>query len=147
MRLFSDSNYIVFCVCKENRMKIKITRSLQIVFGLLLVLLGLNGFFSFLPISEKQGFAFEFLHTLHQARYIFPTVAIIMTTTGILLFINRWVAFGLLIQLPVSFNILAFHLFHDWQGLVAAYIIFGLNSFLILRRFRQFKTLFTKESL
>lgn len=117
---------------------------LQIVFGLILILFGLNGFISFLPIPEKQGFAFEFLQTLRQARYIFPVVATIMTTTGILLLLNRGVNFGLLIQLPVSFNILAFHLFHDWQGLIAAYIIFGMNIFLILRRFKQFKILFSQ---
>lgn len=121
------------------------SRILQITFGLILILFGLNGFFSFLPIPEKQGFAFEFLYTLRQARYIFPVVAIIMTTTGILLLLNRWVNLGLLIQLPVSFNIFAFHLFHDWHGLVAAYIIFGINIFLITRRFKQFKMLFSQE--
>lgn len=125
-------------------MRINMVRVLQIVFGLILVLFGLNGFISFLPIPEKQGFAFEFLHTLHQARYIFPVVATIMTTTGVLLLLNRGVNFGLFIQLPISFNILAFHLFHDWQGLIAAYIIFGMNIFLILRRFRQLKILFSQ---
>jgi putative oxidoreductase len=124
-------------------MKIKITRIVQIVFGLGLVLFGLNGFFAFLPIPEKQGFAFEFLHVLRQAGYIFPVVAAIMTTSGTLLLLNRWVAFALLIQLPISFNIFAFHLFHDLHGLLAAYPIFGLNMFLILRRFKQFKTLFS----
>lgn len=114
----------------------------RIAFGLILILCGLNGFFSFLPIPEKQGLAFEFLHTLHQIGYILPIVAIIMTTTGLLLLFNKWVNFGLLILLPVSFNIFAFHLFHDWQGFVAACILFGFNNFLILNRFKQFKILF-----
>jgi len=127
-------------------MKINMIRTVQIIFGLILVLFGLNGFFSFLPLPEKQGFAFEFLHILHQARYIFPVIAIIMTTTGILLFLNRWVAFGLLIQLPISFNIFAFHLLHDSQGLLPACIIFSLNSFLILCDFRKFKTFFNQRS-
>lgn len=120
------------------------TRIVQGVFGLILTLFGMNGYFSFLPIPEKQGFALEFLTTLHHAGYIFPVVATIMTFTGILLLINRWVAFALLIQLPISFNIFAFHLFHDWQGLVMAYILFGMNNFLILRRFKQFKGLFNQ---
>jgi hypothetical protein len=68
-----------------------------------------------------------------------------MTTAGFLLLINRWVAFALLIQLPISFNIFAFHLFHYWQGLVMAYILFGLNNFLILRRFKQFKIFFNQS--
>src|ERR1700722_7631615 len=108
-------------------MKINFTKIVQLVFGLILILFGINGFISFLPIPEKQGFAFEFLHTLHQARYLFPVIAAIMTTAGVLLLSNRAVIFGLLIQLPISFNIFAFHLFHDWQGLIAAYVIFGMN--------------------
>ncbi len=117
----------------------------QRFFGLILILFGMNGYFSFLPIPEKHGFAFEFLNTLHHAGYIFPVVATIMTIAGFLLLNNRWVAFALLIQLPISFNIFAFHLLHDWQGLVMAYIIFGLNNFLILRRFKQFKLLFNQS--
>jgi len=125
-------------------MRVNATKIGRMAFGLILLLFGLNGFFSFLPIPEKQGFAFEFLHTLHQAGYIFPVIAMIMTTTGILLLLNRGVIFGLLIQLPVSFNIFAFHLFHEWQGLGIACVIFGLNCFLILKHFRQFKILFNQ---
>lgn len=125
-------------------MRIELTRVVQIIFGLILVLFGINGFISFLPIPEKQGFAFEFLHTLHQAKYMFPVIAAIMTTTGILLLLNRGVTFGLLVQLPISFNIFAFHIFHDWQGLIPAYVMFGMNMFLILRRIKQLKILFSQ---
>src|SRR5690242_6183379 len=96
----------------------------QIPFGLILILFGLNGFFSFLPIPEKQGFAAEFMDVLHQSLYMLPIVAIIMTTTGLLLLLNKGVSLGLLILVPVSFNIFAFHLFHDWQGLAAASVLF-----------------------
>lgn len=122
-----------------------ITRSLQTLFGLLLILFGLNSFFGFLPIPEKQGFAFEFLKTLHEAKYLFPLIATIMTTSGILLVMNQWTAFALLMQLPISVNIFAFHLFHDWQGLVPAWALFALNNFLIFRKIGQFKPLFNKQ--
>lgn len=122
-----------------------IARTLQTLFGLLLILFGLNSFFGFLPIPEKQGFAFEFLKTLHEAKYLFPLIATIMTTAGTLLVINKWVAFGLLIQLPISVNIFAFHLFHDWQGLIPAWILFALNNFLIFRKLNHFKALFNNQ--
>jgi len=127
-------------------MKGNLTRKVEVVFGAVLVLFGLNGFFPFLPIPEKQGFAFDFMHTLHQAKYIMPLVASIMTATGVLLLLNRWVAFALLLQLPISINIFAFHLFHDWQGLIAAWVIFAANNFLIIRRFSQYKILFTNKA-
>ena len=125
-------------------MKINLVRVFQIVYGLILILFGLNGHFSFLPVPEKEGFALEFLHTLHQAKYMFPVIVTIMITTGSLLLLNRGVALVLLMQLPISFNIFAFHLFHDWQGLIPAYIIFGMNMFLILRRHKQYKILFNQ---
>jgi putative oxidoreductase len=128
----------------EDMMKINVTRVVQIVFGFILILFGANGFLSFLPIPEKQGFAFEFLHILRQAKYMFPIIAAIMSTSGILLLSNRRINLALLIQLPISFNILVFHLFHDWQGLIAADIIFAMNMFLIVRRFDQFKLIFSK---
>lgn len=115
---------------------------LQIIFGVILVVFGLNALFAFLPIPEKQGFALAFLNALHQTKYIFPVIAAIMTAAGILLLLNRLVAFGLILLLPVSFNIFAFHLFHDRQGLIAAWAIFALNNFFLIRRSKQLKTLF-----
>ncbi len=114
----------------------------RILLGLILIIFGLNGFFAFLPLPEKQGFALEFLHTLRHSGYIFPMVATIMTTSGVLLLLNRWVGFALLIFLPISVNIFAFHLFHDQQGLVAAGPLFGLTNFLIFRNLKKFKELF-----
>lgn len=118
-----------------------ITRYARIVLGLSLLLFGLNGFFSFLPIPEKQGFALEFLQTLKKAGYLLPVVAVIMTTSGMLLLLNKGMLVGLLMQLPVSFNIVAFHLFHDRQGLIVAYVMFTMNMFLILKNYKQFKHL------
>ncbi len=118
---------------------------LQILFGLILVTFGLNALFAFLPIPEKQGFALTFLNALHETKYIFPVIGTIMTVAGILLILNRSVGFGLLLLLPVSFNIFAFHLFHDRQGLIPAWVIFALNNFFLVRRREQFKILFQRS--
>ncbi len=126
-------------------MKKKILKILQIFYGLILVVFGLNGFFHFLPIPEKQGFALEFMTTLHTAGYIFPVVATIMCISGTLLLINRAVAFGLILMLPISFNIFLFHLLHDRAALAVAYVLFALNMFHIFRNANQYKKLFKKE--
>lgn len=117
-------------------------RTLQSIYGLSLVLFGLNGFFAFLPLPEKHGFALEFFSALHHSRYIFPSVAGIMTTAGVLLITNKWTALALLIQLPVSFNIFAFHLFHDTDGIVISWAIIALNLFFISKRFDKLKLIF-----
>lgn len=118
-------------------------RAVQTLFSLLIILFGLNGFFSFLPIPQPQGFPLEFLMTLGKAKYIFPTVALIMISAGILLLMDRAAAFGLTILLPVTFNIFAFHLLHERHGLIAATLLFAGNLLLIFRRREQFNPLFT----
>ena len=120
-------------------------RYLQMIFGLILIVFGLNALFAFLPVPEKHGFALNFLNTLHEARYIFPIIGAIMVTSGTLLLINRWMGFALLLLLPISFNIFAFHLFHDRGGLVAAGPIFALTNFFIMRQRKQFKALFSQR--
>ncbi len=126
-------------------MKKRILKSLQVFYGLALVVFGLNGFFHFLPIPEKQGFALEFMTTLHTAGYIFPVVAGIMCVSGILLLMNSAVAFALILMLPISFNIFLFHLLHDQAALVVAYALFALNMFHIFRNAKQYRTIFKKE--
>lgn len=115
----------------------------QKIFGSILIIFGLNGFFHFLPLPEKQGFALEFLQTLGQAKYLMPAVGIIMTAAGLFLVLNRWVTLGLLMLLPVSFNIFAFHLFHDIQGVAVAWFIWFGNIFLIKNNFSKIKPIFS----
>jgi putative oxidoreductase len=130
---------------KEGNMKTKFFKMLQIGYGLFLLIAGLNRFFEFAPIPTKTGFAHEFLEVLHQSGYIFPLVALIMMTAGILLLVNRYKLFALLILLPVTFNILAFHLWHDREGIFIAWPLFALNCVLLGRNSIQLKQLFTSR--
>ena len=61
-------------------MKSRFTRKIEILFGILLVMFGLNALFAFLPIPKKEGFALMYLNTLHRAGYLFPMIAAVMTS-------------------------------------------------------------------
>ena len=123
----------------------KIARIAQILFGLGLFIFGLNNFMKFLPLPGKENFAEIFLETLHQAKYLFPTIAIIQIFTGITLISNRWVTLGLLVLLPISFNIFSFHLLHDRQSLMPAVVILGVNVLLLWLRREFIKPIFNKR--
>jgi putative oxidoreductase len=119
-----------------------INKWLRRIFGVLLVIFGLNALFAFIPIPEQHGFALEYMTILHQAKYLFPLIGTIMTLVGVLLLIDKAVGFGLLMLLPISTNIFAFHLFHDWAGLVPSVTIFGLNLYFVFIRYKQYEILF-----
>lgn len=125
-------------------MKKTLFNLLRVVYGLFLLVAGLNRFFEFAPIPAKTGFAYDFLQVLQQSGYIFPMVALIMTTAGILLLLNRGIVFALLILLPISFNIVAFHLWHDIEGIFIAWPMFALNCVLLFKNFDQLKPIFTE---
>ena len=112
----------------------KVFRIIQFLFGLSLLIFGLNHFLEVFPLPEKKGFADSFLKVLHDAAYLFPTIALIQIFAGMTLLLNRWVILGLLLLLPVSFNIFAFHLLYDRHALIPALVIFDLNLALLWMR-------------
>jgi hypothetical protein len=71
-----------------------------------------------------------------------PTLGIVYIIAGLLLVINKAVPFALILLVPVSFNIVAFHLRYDPDGVLFAAIIALLNLFLIITNWSRFKSLF-----
>ena len=112
----------------------KLIKIQQMVFGCILLILGLNGFFKFLPIPEKAGFSKEFMDILYHTGYLMPTIACIQIGAGLSLLTRCWTNWGLLAMLPISFNIFCFHLLHDRSALVPAIMILGLNVFHLIIR-------------
>jgi putative oxidoreductase len=114
----------------------KILKIQQRIYGSILLILGLNGFLKFLPLPEQVGFAKEFMEMLVRVGYLMPVIACIQIFAGLTLLINRAVNWGLIILLPITFNIFAFHLMHDRAALIPAIIIFVINLIQIVARFR-----------
>ena len=111
----------------------KLVHLRQYPFGVGLLILGLNGFFKFLPLPEKMDFAKVFMQTLHDSGYMMPTIACIQLFSGMALLLNRYKTLGLLLLAPVSFNIFFFHLFHDRAALLPATAILLLNAFFLAK--------------
>lgn len=110
--------------------------------GLAMLIFGANKFFNFMPAPELTGDAASFMGALFGSGYIFPTLGVIYILAGLLLVINRAVPFALIILVPVSFNIVAFHLKFDPAGVLFAAVVAVLNLFLIYSNWDKFKSLF-----
>ena len=110
--------------------------------GLAMLVFGANKFFHFMPAPELAGDAASFMGALGGSGYIFPTLGVIYILAGLLLVLNRAVPFALIVLVPVSFNIVAFHLKFDPAGVLFAAVVAVLNLLLIYTNWDRFKSLF-----
>ena len=124
-----------------NSMFTKIVRR---ILGGILVLFGLNILLPhpFIPLPELPEKAAAFMASLAATGYILKTVALLEIVIGVLLLAKKWVAFALLLLVPISINIVLFHVFLDASGIAGALIVATLNVILIYKNWSSYKSLF-----
>jgi putative oxidoreductase len=84
--------------------------------GLLMLVFGLNKFLQFIPVAPPtDATAQQFLGAMFST-YLGPVTGIVEIVAGTLLLSRRTAFGGSLLLLPVTFNIVAFHLAHDMPG-------------------------------
>lgn len=110
--------------------------------GLAMLVFGANKFFHFMPNPELPEAAGAFMGALAGSGYIFATLGVVYILAGLLLVVNRAVPFALIMLVPVSFNIVAFHLKFAPEGILFAAVVAVLNIFLIYTNWDRFKSLF-----
>jgi uncharacterized membrane protein YphA (DoxX/SURF4 family) len=101
---------------------------LRTLLGLLFCLSGSNGLFDYLPRPEKLP---DFAVALYKTGYMVQLIGATSLLAGVLMVINRFVPFALVILAPIIVNILAFHLFLDRGGLIVAIIVTAIEAYLM----------------
>lgn len=119
-------------------MKTTLQNAVFWLLSVLMVVFGLNKFLGFIPVQPTSDpIAQQFLGTMFSS-YLFVVVALFEIFGGILLTLKKTRFFGWMILAPVMFNIVAFHVSHDFVGngiwllpsslfLVAGYLMKGEN--------------------
>lgn len=88
----------------------------NIILALSMVVFGLNKFFGFIPVAPPTDpLAQQFMAAMFST-YLFKIVAVTEIVGGLLLLFSRTKFIGWLVLLPVIFNIVAFHIAHDFIG-------------------------------
>ncbi|HLP65831.1 DoxX family membrane protein [Flavobacterium sp.] len=125
-------------------MNSQFTKIIRILLGIVLLAFGLNKLLStpFIPLPELPQKAGDFMASLGATGYVLKTVGLIEIGIGILLLLKKWVAFALIALVPISLNILLFHLFLDVSGIIGAVVVATLNGILIYKHWPQFRPLF-----
>jgi len=120
------------------------TKILRIILGLGLLFFGLTKLihFNIMPTHIYTGEAAIFIDSLSNTGYILKTVGIFEIFIGLLLLLNKWISFALLLLVPISVNILLFHLFLDLPGLIVALVVVVLNAILIYKHWKVYRPLF-----
>lgn len=84
--------------------------------AILMVVFGLNKFFGFIPVEPPANPTAQAFMGAMFTSYLFVVVAIAEIVGGILLIVPKTRFLGWLLLLPVIFNIVAFHIAHDFIG-------------------------------
>ena len=120
----------------------KVIRTIQVIFGLILIFFALNAFFQFSSPPAFNEAATAFLTALFNTGYILPLMALAWLIAGILYIINRWSALATILIFPITVNILLFHLLLDSTGTLFALIFVILNIYFIIVPWQAYKPLF-----
>ncbi|MES2747506.1 MAG: DoxX protein [Bacteroidota bacterium] len=125
-------------------MNSQFTRIVRILLGFILIVFGLNKLLSeaFIPLPILPERAGDFMASLGATGYVLKTVGFIEIGIGVLLLIKKWIAFALIVLVPISLNIVLFHLFLDVSGIGGALLVALLNGILIYKHWTQYKPLF-----
>ncbi len=95
-----------------------------------------------MPMPELPEDASSFMSSLQATGYVLPIVGFLEIVIGLMLLVNKAVAFALLLLAPISVNILLFHLFLDLPGIGGALVIAVINVILIYKLWKVYRPLF-----
>ena len=120
----------------------KITLAFRLLLGLILLVMGSNKFFHFLPLLSMEGPPADFMGALIATGYMFPLIAITEISAGALLLINKWIGLALIFASIMSVNIILFHLTLNPEGIALGAVVAISTVVLIYANWKKFKTLF-----
>lgn len=119
------------------------TKIIRYLLAVLLIIIGLNKFLNFIPAPEIPADASNFMNSLKATGYVLPVLGVIEITIGLLLLLNRWVAFAVLALVPISVNVLLYHLFLDTPTIGFAALVAVINLTLIYKLWPKYRPLFS----
>lgn len=123
-------------------MNSQFTKIVRILLGLILIAFGVNKLYAFIPLPQPSPQAADFLSSLASTGYVLTVIAVFEIIIGLLLLFKKWVPFALLVLVPLSLNILLFHLFLDVPSIGTAIVVVVLNGILLYKYRRKYSALF-----
>jgi len=125
---------------------------LRLGLGLLLLAFGFNKFFWLMPDFDFTGYP-EAAHLFEAFRfsgdnptagkgYIMNMVGATEAIVGLLLIIKKWVPLALVMLVPISINLVMFHVMVNLPNIGPALAVAILNIYLLYRNWGAYKGMF-----
>ncbi len=109
--------------------------------GLIYVVFGLNFFFNFIPLPDMTGDAKSFMTILINSKFLL-VVKIIEITAGVMLLLGIFSKLGLILLMPISVNILLFHLMIEQGNPIVSIVVVSLNFISFFAYWADLKNIF-----
>ena len=122
----------------------KLVRTVQILFGLYLVFLGIIGYIVTLPAPPYNEAGLALLGALFATGYMFHLMSVIFILSGLMFVFNKCSAFGAILLTPITANIILFHLFLDFMGWWMALIFVILHVYILAIHWPRYKPMFSR---
>lgn len=110
----------------------------RILLGLIFLIFGLNGFYTFIPVPEFH----PFMEILVSSGYIY-LIKTIEVIAGLLLLNNRYVPLALALLIPDVVNITAYHILLDPRNWFIVPVLLLLTGILTFSYQQYFQSIFT----
>lgn len=124
-------------------MNSQFTKIVRILLGLILITFGANKLYPVIPLPQPPEDAANFMSSLAATGYVVPVIAIFEIIIGILLLFKKWVPLALIMLVPISLNILLFHLFLDVPSIGIALLVVVMNIVLLYKHKQKYRPLLT----
>lgn len=125
----------------------KIALFVQIGLGLLLLGIGVMNLSGLMPPMEYPEPANSFMAALLDTKYVIFIVSVLKVLVGAALLINRFIPLALLVFFPITVNMVLFHAFLDFKGIVPAIGIAALHVYLLFCHVAAYRPLFESKSI
>lgn len=119
---------------------------LFVLFGLIFVIQGLNKFFQFIPMPELTESQLEMMGHFGAIKWLMPLVGVAELIGGILCIVPRTRALGALVILPVMVGIALHHIVIEPSGLVIAFVLMGINLWMLIDSWPKYGPIFGKPT-
>ncbi|MEM8506937.1 MAG: DoxX family protein [Bacteroidota bacterium] len=124
-------------------MDVRIQNVIFWLLGLLMIIFGLNKFLGFITVDPPADETAQQFLTALFGSYLFGLVAIVEIVGGLFLLVSRTRFLGWLLLAPVVFNIVVFHLAHDFIGngiWLLPSLLYGLGGYYLKKEVLYFST-------
>ena len=119
-----------------------ITKWERLILGIFLFVYGLNQFVHFIPLESESNTS-EARIFLDAVRVYLPYLYVFEMLIGVLLVLDRWTSFVLVVLFPLSISFLIFNLPNqNMTNSVPALIVSSLNIYLMVSRKERYAPLF-----